>query len=230
MKNTRIFLLITVMVIFSLCSRRPGNSVTVVCMGDSLTSSSYGNYPSHLKKLFARKKIESKIVSLARPGNTSGEYLKYIKNSDPLKNIKSDMVVLMLGTNDVRVDGDRTSTPAFISNMLQIIRRIKLSVKDQGKEIKIFIATPPPIFVTDLATFNEESVTRIKTEIVPAIKKISNDEKLFLIDINNFFNENRSLLPGIHPSPAGYYKMAKFIFKNMIEKSEIIEAGKTGLK
>ena len=190
-------------------------------MGDSITESGYGNYPGHLKKLLLKNNFSAEVISLGRPGNTSGEYLKFMKNSNVLKQLNPDVVILMLGTNDVRIDSDHTSTSDFILNMKKIV----LLVKNRNKNIKIYIATIPPIFVSNLITFDKSSSLRVKNEIVPSIKKLSVEEGLDIIDINKFFVNHRELLPGIHPSPGGYYKMAKLIYNRLIE-DPIIKAEK----
>jgi len=184
-------------------------------MGDSLTESRFGNYTLHLQKFFIKNIINAKVISLGRPGNTSGEYLRYLESKTPIKKLNPDIVILMLGTNDVRIDGDNTPTNIYKKNMKKIIGIIRNTDNNNPDPVKIFIMTIPPIFVTDLNTFSTESVKRVENEIVPAIREMSEKEKLKLIDINSFFHRNKDLLPGIHPSPAGYFMMAKFIFNQL---------------
>lgn len=223
MKHLKFFLITIFSLLLISCSNQNRSPLTIICIGDSITESSYGNYPVILQKIFLKNKIKAKIISLGRSGNTSGEYLRFLKIADPLRKQKANIVIIMLGTNDVRIDGDHTPTPLYIENMLKIIGRVRSQAVNNPDRIKIFIATIPPIFVTDLYTFNKDSVKRVREEIVPAIKKIAVENDLILIDINRFFNDNRSLLPGIHPSPAGYFKMAKFIFKNLAEHMKQIQ-------
>jgi hypothetical protein len=122
----------------------------------------------------------------------------------------------MLGTNDVRIDGDNTPANQFYNNMKTIIKIIKNHKNPDGSKIIIFIATIPPIFNIDLNPFNETSKTRIDKEIVPLIKKIAKEEKINLIDIYTYFKNKPELLPGIHPNKDGYLSIAKFMFKNIL--------------
>lgn len=187
----------------------------VLCMGDSLTESSYGQYTRSLKRLFKTENLKVNVYSAAKPGNTSGEYLNYLKGTDILKKIKPHIVVLMLGTNDVRIDGDHTPVDSFIRNMREIIALIKNFKNPDGRKMLIFLSTIPPIFNCDLPTFDETSRQRVVEEIVPAIKTLAKEENLHLIDLFGFFEKKPELLPGIHPGKEGYRAMAEFIFANL---------------
>jgi len=187
----------------------------VLCLGDSITGSNWGNYPTHLNKLFLKNKIRCTAVTRARPGNTSGEYLRYFKKSKALKKFKPEMVVLMLGTNDVRIDYDNTPVKEFKENISEIIKIIKDFEKKKKMKIDIYLCTIPPIFKADLNTFTKESIRRVEEEIVPAIEELSVEHDLQLIDMHSVFERNKDLLPGIHPSPGGYYKMAKVIYNRL---------------
>lgn len=164
------------------------------------------------------KKRETGIraISLGRPGDTSGEYLRYFSKSGVLEKYNPGFIVLMLGTNDVRVDYDNTPTPEYKKNMLEIIDIIREYEKKEGKDIKIFIATIPPIFTPDLETFTKSSALRIKEEILPAIKEIAFERELKIINIHSLFMRNKDLLPGIHPTPGGYYKIARLVFARIL--------------
>jgi len=188
----------------------------IVCIGDSITTSQYGDYTKHLADFINTKDIKLKVYSGARPGNTSGEYLRFLKRSNLLNKTNPNYVIVMLGTNDVRIDRDNTPINQFYNNMKTIIKIIKNHKNPDGSKIIIFIATIPPIFNIDLNPFNETSKTRIDKEIVPSIKKITKEEKINLIDIYTLFKNKPELLPGIHPNKDGYLSIAKFIFKNIL--------------
>lgn len=187
----------------------------VLCMGDSLTESSYGQYPRSLKRLFKTGNMKVNVYTAAGPGNTSGEYLNYIKGTDILKKIKPHIVILMLGTNDVRIDGDHTPVKDYVKNMREIIAIIKNHGHPGDREAMIFLSTIPPIFHCDLPTFDETSQQRIGEEIVPAINLLAKEENLRLIDLYGFFEKKPELLPGIHPGKEGYRAMAELMFANL---------------
>ena len=199
----------------------------ILCLGDSLTDSEWGNYPTHLSKFFLKSEVASIAISRGMPGNTSGEYLKFFSKSKMLKKFKPKIIVIMLGTNDVRVDYDKTSTKKFKENMSAIINIIRAFEKKRKYKIRIYICTIPPIFTPDLNTFTKESARRVDEEIVPAIEELSVEHNLELIDLHSVFERNRDLLPGIHPSPGGYYKIAKVIFNRIMRdtRTNILSCG-----
>ncbi|MEN8155292.1 MAG: SGNH/GDSL hydrolase family protein [Acidobacteriota bacterium] len=211
MKYQKIITVLIILVLISVCKKE--ESKTVLCLGDSITESHWGNYPVFLDKMLRKGSTRIRAISLGRPGNTSGEYLKYFKTAGVLKKYDPEIIILMLGTNDVRVDYDNTPTPQYKKNMLEIVDIIRNFEEKEGKKVKIYIASIPPIFTPDLHTFTEVSAKRIEDEIIPAIRDIASERKLKIIDIHGMFLENRELLPGIHPTPGGYYKIAREIYK-----------------
>ncbi len=214
MKYLKYILLILLAIFLIYCFSGEKNTF-ILCLGDSITGSDYGNYPTHLNKLFVKNKIACTAITRSRPGNTSGEYLKYFKKSKDLEKFKPKIVVLMLGTNDVRIDYDQTTTKKFKENMTAIINIIRDFEKKKKMKIDVYICTIPPIFKADLNTFSEKSIKRIDEEIVPAIEELSVEHNLQLIDLHSVFQRNQDLLPGIHPSPGGYYKMGKVIYNRI---------------
>ncbi len=207
--------LITILLVYYLLVKPTAvdiNYYKVLCMGDSLTASSYGQYPRYLRQCFRTAGLNVNVYSAARPGSTSGEYLGYLKKSNLLGKINPHFLVLMLGTNDVRIDGDNTPLHQFQENMHEIIKLLRDHKNPDDSRKIIFIITIPPIFNCDLPTFNETSKQRVSQEIVPAIKRLAQEEKINLIDVFALFENRAELLPGIHPSKEGYQAMARFIF------------------
>jgi lysophospholipase L1-like esterase len=206
-----------IIVTYFLVNRSPVkiNYYKVLCLGDSLTESSYGRYTRGLRRLFKAENLKVNVYSAAKPGNTSGEYLAYLKEPNILKKINPHIIVLMLGTNDVRIDGDHTPLDGFKKNMGEIIAIIKNYENPGGMGANIFLATIPPIFNCDLPTFDETSQRRVGEEIVPAIKELAKEENIHLIDLFAFFEKKPELLPGVHPGQEGYRAMAEIIFSNI---------------
>jgi lysophospholipase L1-like esterase len=189
---------------------------TILCLGDSLTRSSYGNYPDQLTVLLRSAGIEARVQTEARPGNNSGEFLTYLRGENPLKSTNPDMVILMLGTNDVRVDGDRTPGARYAAHMEEMIRMLKNHRNPDGSKAVVFVATVPPIFTVDLELFDEQSGKRIEQEIVPAIRRLARQEGVNLIDLYDRFKDKPQLLPGIHPTERGYRLMGRWIFQELL--------------
>ena len=189
---------------------------SILCMGDSLTQSKYGSYIPALEAQLATAGIDATVHSAARPGNTSGEYRRYLSNSTILKETNPGLVVIMLGTNDVRTDGDRTPLLRFAQNMRVIIHKIKKHRNTDGSTPQILLATIPPIFSIDIDLFNEQSQTRIAKEIVPAIKDLARTENINMVDVYNYFLNKKTALPGIHFNKRGYELLGKLVYKHIL--------------
>lgn len=188
------------------------HGVTIICMGDSLTESEFGYYPAHLRGMLKREGIDARVCSAARPGHNSTEYLRYLRDSKLLDEVTPDLAIIMLGTNDIRIDRDHTPLSRYRRNMGEIIDLVRSAGNPRPV---IFLASIPPIFKIDLQTFDETSKKRVEKEIVPCIRHLAREEKLHYIDVHGFFLRRPELMAGIHPRKRGYYAMADYIFKNI---------------
>lgn len=186
----------------------------IMCIGDSLTAEAY---PDYLQENLNQAGIRARVINKGIRGNTSGEYLKYLQSSQILQEIRPHVVLLELGTNDVRTDSDHTEIPQFMVNMNQIIDFIQNSASSQDYPIRILLATIPPIVIDTRhrLVFDENSRRRVVEEINPAIKKIAKDRGLPLIDIYQLFQQYPEFLPGIHPTLEGYKAMADMWFNQL---------------
>jgi len=187
------------------------DKLIILCMGDSLTAN---GYPYWLQKKVRENNIKATVINRGINGHTSGEYLHYLKRSNSLKEIDPDIVLLQLGTNDIRIDADHTPTDHFIKNMNQIIMEISLYHHSKGKKLKILISTITPINdIRHISTFNHESIRRVKDEINPAIEEIAKRWRLILVDNYRLFLDHMDLVPDVHLSEEGYMRMAENWFK-----------------
>jgi len=185
----------------------------ILCMGDSITASGYGDYTKHMADRFRARDLEVEVISAARPGNTSGEYLSWMRETRLLKRTAPHLVVLMLGTNDSRIDGDHTPTPRFREHMENIMDRIQSHRNPDTTTPAVILATVPPIPSLSLKVFSKESQNRIENEINPVIRKLAAKYRLHLAEVHRFFKQRPELLPGVHPSPQGYLALGDFLFR-----------------
>ncbi len=185
--------------------------VIVLCAGDSLTESPY---PRFLKKFFISEGIRAKVFNYGQSGHTTGEYLDYLqKNKEPLASAHPDFICILLGTNDVRNDHDRTSKEQFYSNMKDIICIFSQFKDPDGKNSRILLSTIPPIPEDVPFPFSPESQSRVSREINPLILKIGKEENLPVVDNTTLFINEPNLLPEVHPNEEGYRLMAQNWFK-----------------
>ena len=190
----------------SVCASPPRGFI-ILCAGDSITAEAY---PHFLQRLFSRDGIRARVLNFGRSGFTSGEYRAFLaKNLEAMARERPDAVLLQLGTNDVRVDGDRTATEEFAANMRVITAAFRGFRSRAGRPSVLLLATIPPVPEGTPLPFSGESVRRVDEEINPAIRSLAASEGLPLVDNHGLFLSRPDLLPGIHPSRDGYEALAE---------------------
>ena len=189
----------------SVCASPPRGFI-ILCAGDSITAEAY---PHFLQRLFSRDGIRARVLNYGRSGFTSGEYRAFLeKNLERMSREHPDAVLLQLGTNDVRVDGDRAATADFAANMKAITAEFKGFRSRSGRPSVLMLASIPPVPTGTALPFSDESIRRVEEDINPAIRVLADSEGLPLVDNHGLFLSRPELLPGIHPSPEGYRALA----------------------
>lgn len=201
----RISVVLLMPVFVSVCASPPRGFI-ILCAGDSITAEAY---PHFLQRLFARDGVRARVLNYGRSGFTSGEYRAFLeKNLDRLAREHPEAVLLQLGTNDVRVDGDRTPTADFVANMKAITAAFKGFRTRSGRPAVLLLATIPPVPRGTPLPFSDESVRRVEEDINPAVRALAAEESLPLVDNHGLFLSRPELLPGVHPSREGYQALA----------------------
>jgi lysophospholipase L1-like esterase len=200
-----VLFVMTFVYICSCSSSPPG--VIILCAGDSITAA---DYPRYLQRSLRGDGFRVRVLNYGRDGNTSGEYLEFLKeNTTILAEEHPRFILLQLGTNDVREDGDRTSADQFEANMTEIIRIFSTFKTRTGDAAQIVLATIPPIPAGASFPFSQSSQERVVSEINPRIYQLAKDNGLALVDNHYLFSRNPHLLPEVHPSREGYRELAK---------------------
>jgi lysophospholipase L1-like esterase len=190
----------------SACTSPPAG-IIIFCAGDSITAEAY---PHFLRQILNQQGIKARVLNYGRNGNTSGEYLRFLEgNVERLKEERPDIILLELGTNDVRVDADNTPADVFKDNLKKIISVFRTFQSRSGRAPKIFLATIPPIPPGIPFPFGPDSVRRVFEEINPAIRAICEEENILSVDNYSIFLNEPSLLPDVHPSREGYRRLAE---------------------
>jgi lysophospholipase L1-like esterase len=186
---------------------RPPRGVIILCAGDSLTDS---EYPRHLQRLLGREGTRARVLNYGRKGHTTGEYLRFLRQQGTsLAREHPDFILLQLGTNDVRVDGDRTPTDAFGRNLEAIIGLFREFTNRRGEAPRILLATIPPLPEVVSPPFGPGSSARVTEEINPLIRRVAAAERLPVVDNYSLFLRSPKLLPDVHPTSEGYRLMAR---------------------
>lgn len=196
--------------------------LTVLCAGDSITAASY---PSHLQELLDRAGHDLLVVNAGRGGNTSGEYLAHISRPGLLERMNPSWVLLQLGTNDVRTDGDSTPVERFRENMEAILDLLERHRGPGGAPPRVLIATIPPVPIEVPWHFDAASRARVDREINPAIREIAAKRGIPVVDNHALLSAHPEWLPGIHPSEDGYRALARSWFEALVP---LLEPGTRG--
>lgn len=177
----------------------------VLCAGDSITA---GGYPWYLQRRLDEAGQRLKVINAGEKGNTSGEYLGFLRRSGIVAQTNPRWVLLQLGTNDVRSDGDATSAENFRENLEAILGVVAGHKNPDGSSPRVLLATIPPVPVEIAGHFNAPSRLRVESEINPAIREIAGRRQLALVDTHGLFAARPDLLPGVHPNEKGYRALA----------------------
>jgi len=189
------------------CSPPSRRAVIILCAGDSLTER---GYPPFLGRLLRMNGVGARVLNFGRSGNTSAEYLRFLENQkDVMAAAQADFILLELGTNDVRLDGDRTETAGFSRNLARIIGIFREFADRRGVPPRILLATIPPVPEDVPHPFGRESSERVANEINPAIRRLAAAEGLSLVDNFGLFSMSSRLLSGVHLTDEGYKLMAE---------------------
>jgi len=198
-------LIVAALAVACSCSR-PERGVIILCAGDSITEQ---GYPRYLRAALREDGIRARVLNYGRGGNTSAEYLAFLRGGeDRLRAERPDIILLELGTNDVRVDGDRVTAADFERNIRAIVGIFKGFRTRTGEAPAVFLAAVPPVPEGTPFPFGTDSGTRVAAEINPAVRAVCEDLELGFVDNNALFARAPALLPGVHPSPEGYKSMA----------------------
>lgn len=188
------------------CAAKASGGVIILCAGDSLTAEAY---PRILRQTLREEGVRVRVLNQGRSGNTTGEYLRFLRGAEAgLKAAAPDIILLQLGTNDVRFDGDRTALDDFVRNLGEIVAIFGRFQNRAGRPSLLLLATIPPVPETAPFPFTPASGRRVVEEINPAIRRLAAEAKIALVDNYALFAGAPELLPDVHPSAEGYRRLA----------------------
>ncbi len=183
----------------------PPGPPAVLCAGDSITA---GGYPWYLQRRLNEAGYRFRVINAGEKGNTSGEYLVFLRRSRILERTSPRWVLLQLGTNDVRCDGDATPVESFRENMDAILGLVAGHRNPDGSPPRVLLATIPPVPLEVAGHFDAASRSRVDAEINPAIREIAARRRIPLVDNHRLFALHPEWLPEIHPNEQGYQALA----------------------
>jgi acyl-CoA thioesterase-1 len=182
--------------------------IRVACVGDSLTAIT--GYPNDLQhRLGVRYHVENfGVVGATVLTNTDGPYLN---SSDLLEamNFQAKMVIIMLGTNDARINIFQSSEN-FEIDYEQLITVFQ----EMPTSSQIFLVIPPPIFSNNLSLSSDN----LAYGIIPHIESVAEKLNLPLIDAYSPLVGHSEFFPdGVHLDKEGALELANIIYEGIFD-------------
>ena len=204
-----ILLLISVLVIPASASET--KIIKVACVGDSITDGGedFSEYPANLQKFLDASKYEVKnfgfggTTAMKKPNVVPSYWDK--QHFTDSKNYQPDIVILMLGTNDVV---NENWDPDTFKTDLTALVNVYLNLASHPT---VYLCTPP-------AAFDSSHPALLRDYGVPIVKEVAQDTGATLVDVNSLtadFNEKGLSADGIHPNKKGYVRLAQIFYENI---------------
>lgn len=181
-----------------------GRSIRVACVGDSITELS--TYPTDLQELLGPTYYVREFGVIGTTVLT-GTYHPYIYQArfQASKVFLPDIVVIMLGTNDARVDNYQS-----IANFTADYKQLVSEVQALESKPRIILVKPPPIFENNLDLRNEN----LLEGIIPGIEQVAEELALTLIDTYTpLVGHPEYFVDGVHPNYDGASIIAGEVYK-----------------
>ena len=186
--------------------------IKVACVGDSITEGwastnlDTQSYPAHLQKLLGdgydvrNFGIGGRTAMKVADGMTPYWNETFFTQS---KDFNPDVVLLMLGTNDVVTknwNGGETYYPD-LKALVEVYQNLPSNPT-------VYLATPS-------TAFDADHPAELQGKAVPIVKQVAEETGATLVDINALTANNGAYYPdGIHPSDEGYYRLALMFYEN----------------
>lgn len=202
------------------------SQIKVACIGNSITYGSgiqdreVNSYPAQLQKMMEQEwEVKNYGVSgatLLKHGDKP--YWKQ-KAYEEAKAYNPDVVIIKLGTNDTKPQNWKFKDE-YISDYNAMINEFKALPSKPF----VMICYPVPAYSEHWGI--RDSI--IKVDLIPMIKKISEQNHVELIDLYKPLSNHADWFPDkIHPNREGARKMAEVISKKLIKiKKKILERNK----
>lgn len=210
---TYISILIVIAVVSAVAVNTIYNSgpIRVACIGDSITQ--YSGYTDELQTMLGP---DYNVSNFGRSGATAmvcseTPYI-YQNESTKAKEYNPNIAVIMLGTNDARTDHFK-SVDNFITDYKEIISMLQ----GFGRNPKIFLVKPPPIFENN---YSLESANFVDG-IIPRIEQMADELGLTVIDVYSEMKDHPEYFgDGVHPNSEGTTIIAEKVYEAISSYTE----------
>ncbi|MCT1526336.1 SGNH/GDSL hydrolase family protein [Sphingobacterium hotanense] len=183
--------------------------------------------------LFNSCRSNYQVLNKGVAGNNSSDLLARV-DKDVVAN-KPDLVLMMVGTNDMVNSGKFMSTQKYLDNLRSIIQKIKTG----NPKVHIVVSSILPVEEDYLFKRHDPSKFPIKPNdkidaLNAELKKFAFDQKLDFIPLNEEFkkygsdytikesllvnSKNYTVDDGVHPTAQGYELIGKYFAQQLKEK------------
>ena len=178
----------------------------VVCFGDSITKRGYNELLGPM--------VGAEAINAGVGGHNTKQGLHRMQK-DVLDH-KPEVVIILFGTNDVRVDSERAFVPLerFEKNLEEMVQRC------QKVGAKVVLCTLPPINEKKYFTrhkledfIDHGGLKKLLADYRGATIRVAKMNKLPLVDLNQVLEKHPKWLSpdGVHPSKEGTRIIAKLV-------------------
>lgn len=187
------------------------NLSKVACIGDSITfgmgvrDRNSQSYPAQLGKLLGDQwEVRNYGVSGATMMSKGDRPYRLTREYQAALDSKPDVVVIALGTNDSKPQNYEKNPEDFAASYRAMVIRLR----EVNPRVKIYACLPVPAFPE--AWGIRDSV--IASKIIPDIRKVAQEENLFLIDLHSALDSKGEHFPDkVHPNAEGARLIAQAV-------------------
>ena len=226
------------------------DAIKIVCMGDSLTAGTgipdkykqYFSYPAQLQQLLGSgynvlncgKPSATALPKSSAYFNSNGYHYGTAEAYSNAKEFAPDIMVLMLGTNDVagflRVTNNaptEENIAAFQADYKAALKGYVDTMKGINPDVKIFLMLSPPY---------ESNATRnnyFTTLIHPVMRELVDEEKWGVIDLYSAIKAENDqgqyhYTDGVHFDKDGYAIFAKTVYDAVVAIPKVVYVSNNG--
>lgn len=208
-------------------STAPSLSLMASRFHPSVLFPSSQRYPQELQQeLAAHYKTQFPAVdNQGVPGEAANDPATFGRFTTLTSTRKYTVALIMEGTNDL-YDRDDRIVPFAIGALRSMIRDAK------GRSIRPYLATIPPMNPSACVPVCRGLAWSLVPGFNDSVRALALTEGVTLVDVNQAFGTDLSLLgpDGLHPSSAGYQKIADLFYKTIQQTLETSAASTTGVR
>lgn len=210
--SARRFLAVALVALLLTSCRADDNRIRVACVGDSITlgggEDRSDNYPSTLQRLLGDGyHVRNFGVNGATAGRETDQ--PYVNESAfrRAKDFKPNIVVILLGTNDTKIQNWR-QVDRLVADYKDLIGELRALESAP----KIYLCVPVPAFL-DGDWINGMRIRELR----PMIEQMGKEMGLPVIELYSALDRRPELFPdGVHPNPEGARLIAETIHAKIV--------------